>query len=375
MGTAFLFGPYGVASIAGAGSYSDGRSGGLINAAIELGYQDWDIYGRIQRTFGNYEDIASVTFAPKRDKSLISHADPGVPQTIAQVNVSMPTPLDFSSLNASYTHIENTNGERSDILGLSYNHQFSKNLSGYASVNADIGGNGGFGVFASLSMTFDNDIRGSTWINSDDNGTHVVAEVTKSQEQVDGTFGWRLRTSEGEYTHRSVNASYRSPWAKFEAGVEQHESDFTATGQVSGSIVATLAGVFIGNRINDSFAVVDAGAPDVEVSVQNRPVGKTGRNGKKLVTGLVSYEENLVSINPTSLPVEASIAATRRIAVPAEQRGVVLDFGIQVKTAAALVTFVDPAGKPLDVGLTGQIDGIGDTFFVGYDGQAYIEGL
>jgi outer membrane usher protein len=140
-------------------------------------------------------------------------------------------------------------------------------------------------------------------------------------------------------------------------------------------LVATPAGVFVSNRIDDSFAVVDVGSPGVEVQLQNRTVGVTDSNGRKLVPGLVSYEANSISIDPRSLPVDADIPRTREVVVPADRTGVVLDFGVLTATAAALVGLVDAQGKPLDVGLAGRLEGGKEEFVVGYDGQAYLTGL
>ncbi|AGA09920.1 spore coat protein U domain-containing protein [Sinorhizobium meliloti] len=64
LGLAFPLGPFGAASVAVAGSRASGGTGTLFNAALELSYNDWSLYARLQRTFGNYQDIASITAEP-----------------------------------------------------------------------------------------------------------------------------------------------------------------------------------------------------------------------------------------------------------------------------------------------------------------------
>lgn len=61
--------------------------------------------------------------------------------------------------------------------------------------------------------------------------------------------------------------------------------------------------------------------------------------------------------------------------MPADRSGVVVKFGVTRGSEAALVSFVDANGTPLPVGLTGTLEGNGETFAIGYDGETYIRGL
>jgi len=65
----------------------------------------------------------------------------------------------------------------------------------------------------------------------------------------------------------------------------------------------------------------------------------------------------------------------RKIVVPADRSGVVVDFGVSEDPRAALVTFVDSAGTPLEMSSEGRVEEADQSFVVGYDGQAYIRGL
>jgi outer membrane usher protein len=133
-------------------------------------------------------------------------------------------------------------------------------------------------------------------------------------------------------------------------------------------------GVFFANRIDDAFAVVETGAPGVEVFHENRSVGVTDSAGRALVPGLRSYQPNKVSIDTSTLPVDADIATTESIVAPADRSGVRLNFAVQVNVRPAIVIFKDVKGAPLAAGSVGKIEG-GESFVVGYDGQAYIKNL
>ncbi|MCP1732982.1 outer membrane usher protein FimD/PapC [Bradyrhizobium elkanii] len=69
VGAAFSLGSFGAASFAVAGSQVGDRAGGLFNASFETSFWGMSLYARTQRTFGNYDDIASVT-APILDPKL-----------------------------------------------------------------------------------------------------------------------------------------------------------------------------------------------------------------------------------------------------------------------------------------------------------------
>lgn len=375
VGAAFPVGAWGVASAAVAASASGGRSGTLFNATLEVSYNDWSVYARMQRSFDDYDDIASVTAEPTHTGSgdfIVLSA--GVPRAIDQVTLSVPAPLDLSSLNLSYTRLESATGEKSQIAGLSYSQTF-KRASFYASAFADLDNSRSFGIFAGVSIPFGDNISASTGIESGPDGFNVVADISKSQQQENGSIGWRARTSEGKDTNRQAAISYRAPFARFEAGVQQYDKNVRATAQMDGAIAVAGGDVFASNRIDDAFAVVDVGTPGVEVQQQNRPIGKTGSSGRILVPNLNSYEPNTVSIDPKNLPVDAEVPATKEVVVPADRSGVVVKFGVSETPQAALVTITDRNGTPLPAGVSGKLQGTGEEFVIGYDGQAYIRGL
>jgi outer membrane usher protein len=146
------------------------------------------------------------------------------------------------------------------------------------------------------------------------------------------------------------------------------------TFEASGA-AATLGGnVFFADRIPDAFAVVDAGAPDVAVSYENRPAGTTDSRGMLLVPTLRSYEKNHISIDPSALPVDDEFETDRAVATPADRSGTMVSFVVHKTVAAALVTFVQDDHSFVPAGSRGQLQG-GDEFVVGYDGQAFVRNL
>jgi outer membrane usher protein len=150
---------------------------------------------------------------------------------------------------------------------------------------------------------------------------------------------------------------------------------FNAYAAFSGALVAAGNGVFASQRIDDAFAVVNAGAPGVKVLRENQPVGVTDSSGRLLVPGLNSYQPYKISIDPLDLPITADVPETEVYVVPAERSGVVASFGIQRSLPSAEVIFVGADGFFLAPGSPGVLQGSGESFVVGYDGRAFIKNL
>ena len=169
--------------------------------------------------------------------------------------------------------------------------------------------------------------------------------------------------------------SYRAPFARLQATADQLGTDTRASAEIEGSIAITDGSVFFANRINDAFAIVNAGVPGVEVFYENRPVGMTGWNGRLLVSDLRAYQNNILSIDTKSLPLDADVRRTKEIVVPADRSGVVVDFGVTARAQAALLTLRDRAGNFVSAGSQAKLEDTGETFVIGYDGMTYVRGL
>jgi outer membrane usher protein len=145
--------------------------------------------------------------------------------------------------------------------------------------------------------------------------------------------------------------------------------------QVDGAVATMGGGVFASNRIDDSFAVVDAGTPGVPVLYENRPVGETNGSGKLLVPNLRAYGKNKISIDPKGLGVNDEIETVEDVVAPADRSGVLVSFKTKTDVQAAVVILVGNNGKPLAVGSRGKLDGSDADFVVGYDGRAFVKDL
>ncbi|AYM60424.1 fimbria/pilus outer membrane usher protein [Agrobacterium fabrum] len=374
LGGVFTLGAHGLAALSGASSHFGDESGYQISASVEAELLGVRLNARSQRAFGDYNDMASVSANTSKIQPISELLSVRPPRALDQISVSTPLGFDETSLNFSYTQLETFDERRSRLLGLSATRPFGENGNIFITAYKDLEDSNSYGIFAGLSWSFGGGVSGSAGMSSNADGYSLTAEVVKSEEQAEGSYGWRLRGALGGNDVASASGSYRGSAARVSAGVDQFNRTTQAYAQIEGSIAVAGGDVFIGNRIDDAFAVVDAGAPGVDILLENRPIGQTNRRGKILLPNLRSYDINNITLDPSNLPVDARIDHTKQTVRPTERAGAVVNFKVETEGQVALVTLKTESGDFIETGSTGTIDGKRE-FIVGYDGQAYLDNI
>lgn len=370
-GVLFGLGAFGVGSVSLSASQADGRTGYAVGGSVEAAYGAWRVYASSLRTFGDFNDIASITAPAERGRSALQA---GVPKAVDRVSVSAPPFGDGSVLNFNFAHVEQADGDRSSLLGLSYSRPFLGGSLLHANGYVDVSGPDRFGLFVGFSMPLAGGSL-SSGVETGATGTRVTTDYVRAVGTDPWDIGWRVFDAEGSSADRLASLAVRTPAGKIEVTGRQSGSRSSASVQLSGAVVAAGGGIFLSDRINDAFAVVDAGVPDVDVRLQNRHVGKTGRSGKLLIPNLASLRKSSIEIDPANLPVDVDTPSTETSVVPAERSGVVVTFGVETAGSSALVSFTRPDGSWVPVGSVGQTGQDGEEFVVGYDGQSYLRNL
>jgi len=401
-GAIFKTGTAGVAALALSGSSSSGHRGAQGYASYETQLFGLNISASSQRTLGTYDDLASAT---ARLQSIVSggpqnfnglfgylptvsfpsstslayvtgiYGNARAPIALDRITFGAPIPLDpKASLSASFVHLLDFSHHLSEIISVSYSRTMPYHASLFATVFHDFGNNKNTGIFAGLSMPLGDSASISTGVSRGQGGTTAGIDAVKSLGLEPGSYGWRVRDTEGSSSYREAAASYRSGYGTVQVGASQIRSSSVGSLELRGSITTLGGGVFLSNWIDDSFAVVKTGTPGVEVLNENHRAGITDSRGMLLIPTLRSYQKNRIAIDPTNLPVDAEVPHTRELVAPADRAGVLVRFDVRKETTAALVTFVRPDGGVVPAGAVGRILG-GEEFLVGYDGQAYIKGL
>jgi len=292
-------------------------------------------------------DIAQIGF-------LVAHATTFNLAFARQTNYTA-TPLQTTSLGVNWdfgrhciVNLAATRTNQAGIAASSFFLTFSYTLGHRASVL--LSGNGGSGPGSP-----DNELS-ATYVQSAPIGM--------------GT-GYRV----GASSHGNYDADWRDQTAggdvEFEAARNQGVAG--VSGYFSGAFTLLDGTVRAARQVNDSFAVIDvAGIPDVPVMLENQVIAHTDRDGRALIHNLLPYQNNRISIEPTDLPLDTTIAARTMVVAPRFRTGVVARFPVE-HVAGGTFRLVTPDGKPVPAGA--QVRFKGNEFPVSYDGMTYVTGF
>ena len=361
-------GEFGMLSGAVAGSMTKHDKGIFVYAGWEATFGDLGIQASTRRTFGNYQDLAAISEKPLNGASFFG----GVPRALDQASLSYGFPDLGTGLGLSLIHQKKMAGDRSLIVTANITETFKNNLTVFASGFSDFAGQGEYGAFVGFSMPLGETISTSSGLSVSKGHWTAVAEASHAPEAKPGSYGWRVAHGEGDQRYTAADGSYHGTKAVIEGHILEQNGNVGGHASVDGAIVATRAGMFLGNHIGDSFAVVDAGAEGVDVEYENRFAGKTGKSGKLLLSQLRAYQKNKIAINVNDLPLNAIIPQSEAIVVPREMSGVVVDFGVKKDAPSALVVLTDAGGKNLAEGSEITLNENAEPFIMGYDGQVYL---
>jgi outer membrane usher protein len=348
--------------LTGSAAYSSwhGRDG----QQAELGYSwrnTWLNLGFDSlRTFGDYRDVASSYGPPpakRTDRALIG-------LTYAPVG----------SFGANYIELTYPGQPRSRYASAFYFRSFGSRYSLSLNVNQNLENHVDRTLFAALSVSFGYE-SASVSAQHDSRGNFAAADVSRPISP-DGGYGWHVRAQEGQSLDGGqAEFGYRGDRAQTLVGAETIDGNTLGYAELSGALVFMDSHLFAARRIDDAFAVVATGVPDVPVTLENRVIGNTDSDGDILITPLNAYQRNRVAIDPMRLPPDSHIERVDDEVVPADRSGVLVNFRVEPVQAASVVLH-DVTGESLALGSAVELNGDASAgALVGYDGAVYLEKL
>lgn len=375
--TAILLNAAEVTLAAGRSSY-DAQDGRVLYGTLRSTVADVDLELSSLRSSEDYTDLATVLGLARLDGSAtaedISRQYPARAQDA--LTLGFNDLLHNGSLNLNFIHAERADATNS-IVAMSYSRPVGKSgsmrLAGFTDLQE-----GGFG--ASIGFDFSLGERGSTGVGlsrgADGRMASYAGLSRPIRRELGSTgyraaiYGWHDGRPHGDWT-----GSYRGGLGQAGLRLSINEAGkMSGSASFDGAVVAAGGRVLAGNRIRDGFAVVKLGVPGVPVLLRGREVAKTGPFGAALVPDLRAYRSNRVSIDPTDLPADVNLSATAMSVVPAALSGVTVTFG-EAPGKAALVVLRGTDGSFLPAGTPVELRGRSEDFFVGYDGEVWLEGL
>ncbi|UXI67311.1 fimbria/pilus outer membrane usher protein [Tahibacter amnicola] len=177
-----------------------------------------------------------------------------------------------------------------------------------------------------------------------------------------GAQGGRLRSQ--------ASVIHNGPWGVAQVDAARVEKETALRGSFRGGVVWADGRLWMSRWLDGPFAVVDGGAENVEVTLNEQVVGRADESGRGLAVGLLPYQRNVVGIDDQDVPLEVSLQRTRAEVVPARRSGVRVHFAGTLRRSF-VATIVRSDGAPVPAGsdiLANDVSGI-----VGANGLAAFE--
>ncbi|MET0322436.1 MAG: fimbria/pilus outer membrane usher protein [Duganella sp.] len=260
------------------------------------------------------------------------------------------------------------------VAALSYAATLTPRL--YLSVSAyrDFRDSSTRGLFFSLSGSFGDRISANASLGHQ-NGVQSKNFSLARTVDYGGGFGWGVQSLENNgATLRQAQGTYLGNYGQVGASLQDSGGRRETALSASGSVVLMDGSVHAARQVGAGFALVSTGVGGLPVLQENRPIGTTSSSGYLLVPNLTPYLANQISIDTSSLPLDARIARTSLSVVPARRSGLVAAFPVETYAAVSVILH-DADGQPLPAGIEVLHVESGATTLVGFDGLAFIDNL
>ena len=179
--------------------------------------------------------------------------------------------------------------------------------------------------------------------------------------------------SEGRDLNQA-NIHYQHPYFNTSFGASSFRNDYDYWFGLVGSIVWMKQGVFMSNRLGESFALIDTNhVPDIPIQYENSLIGRSNRKGYAFVSSIPPYYAGKYNIDPLALSSNYIATSVEKRVAAKRGSGIVITFPV-IQSIAANVYLVNQQNQPIPVGaLVHRIDH--ESSYVGIDGIAYLENL
>lgn len=280
------------------------------------------------------------------------------------------------SVGANYIHERTWQGERFDLAGGSVGVSFPAGvyLSAYGSKRVDAAAGWTAGINLLIPLGSRRTVTASSQ-RAADRGIRSIVQASQGVPQGPG-WGWSVRASDVETERAQVSATVNTNHAQLIAEGNLGTGTNALRLDVNGSLGWLDGLAFASRRIDQgAFAVVSVGDIEgVRVRRSNQVAATTDGHGRALVTGLIPFLQNQLTLNPEELPFDVQIGGVEQIVVPYARSGVMVKFPVH-RSRNALVVLRLPDGASVPAGARVTVVATGEEFVVARRGEAYLMDL
>jgi outer membrane usher protein len=231
--------------------------------------------------------------------------------------------------------------------------------------------------FVSLGFSFVRALggrrTGSFALETSRGETSATARVQHSPRRDEG-LGWRVGVSRGAIER--LDLALQSRGRRFDASIEAARalSDDGLRGQFATTMIWMDDEIAFSRPVRDSFAMVDVGVAGVDIFRDRQWVGRTGADGRLLVSDLRPYERNRIGVDVEDLPFNAAIQADYIDVRPPPRSGALVRFPVTAGLSGE-VEVLGADGAPLQAGIILVRDADLARFPVGRGGRVFLTGV
>jgi outer membrane usher protein len=364
----YLLNQYGVASVAVAGGHNSLGEGGL----LALGFSRQGP----QLNYGFNSILTSIRYLQLGDQP-----DALSPGLINQLFFGYSLE-NYGSLSMSYTLINNRNfigghgistTPSARLLTGTYSRNLLKNISLSVGFVGDLRNSQTNQAFIGLVFAPDTSHVVSNCASWQNHQFQDALQLSKPVPLGAG-YGYSVIASNNSNRYAGADLTVQNEIGAYTARLGQGQRQTNYELDASGSAIYFAGNGFLARKLTNSFALVQV--PDysnVDVFYQHQLMGHTDRHGNLLVTELLPYQENLLEIEPTTLPLDTQIASVTKTVVPYFYSGVLARFPVK-HLQGVVVHLLTSRGRFVPVGTEVRLKGDPEQtrFVVGYEGELYL---
>ncbi|MES2997970.1 MAG: fimbria/pilus outer membrane usher protein [Pseudomonadota bacterium] len=364
----YLLNQYGIASLTVAGGHNSLGEGGL----FALGF----VRQGPQLSYGFNSTVTSVNYLQLGDQP-----ETAAPSLTNQFFLGYSLE-DYGSLSMSYTMVNSRNFTAAKgistvptarLLTATYSRNLFKNISLGVGFVGDLQNSQTNQAFITLVFAPDRSHIVSNYASWQNHQFQDALQLSKPVPLGSG-YGYNVIASNNSSRYAGADFTVQNEIGAYTARLGKGQGQANYELDASGSAIYFAGNGFLARKLTNSFALVQV--PDyshVDVFYQHQLMGHTDRNGNLLITELLPYQENILEIEPTTLPLDTEITTITKTVTPYWYSGVVARFPVK-HLQGVVVHLLTPSGKFVPVGAEVILkdDYEKTSYVVGYDGELYL---
>lgn len=362
---------------AGAGVVGKIGEAALVSAAFNASHSDAGGGGKVRlsarRQTGAYSLFATL------EQASSAYREPGwrlggetLRQSV-QLGAAMRT-NQWGTVSASYNRIRTANTDFS-VTGVNWTRGFGP-VEVYVNALTSQDRRSTTVVSLGLTASLRRERSFSAVTTSSEGRARLTTQMSAPPPAPSG-WGWRVAAEGGGGSRAPprLEGEIRrtSGYGEVGMGLSRQNSRVFAQAYGSGALVLIDGRVRPAAQIGESFALIDTGEPNVALTVENRPIGRTGADGRLLAVQLPSRSASRIAIDTDTVSLDREILVQTKLVRPPRGSGVIAALPVR-QVHSATLQFVDGRGLAIPVGARVRLNGR-DAGRVGLDGEAFLSGL